>query len=126
MKFFELELNGRTLKLRLVSSDMKKIEKESGKSILDYVQGYSVTVITNLLRYMSKPNMPNFSEKDADMLYDELIDAGYTMEKIIFEVIYEVLVVSGFLTKEELEEITSNKETAKEKKKEKVMEELEK
>lgn len=126
MKFYEFELNGRTLKLRLCSSDMKTIEKQSGKSILDYVQGYSVTVITNLLRYMSRPNTPNFSEKDADMLYDELIDAGYTMEKIIFEVIYEVLVVSGFLTKEELEEITSNKETAKEKKKEKVMEELDK
>ncbi len=126
MKFYEFDLNGRTLKLRLVSSDMKTIEKNSGKSILDYVQGYSVTVITNLLRYMSRPNTPNFSEKDADMLYDELIDAGYTMEKIIFEIIYEVLVVSGFLTKKELEEITSNKETAKEKKKEKLMEELDK
>lgn len=126
MKFYEFELNGRTLKLRLVSSDMKTIESKSGKSILDYVQGYSVTVITNLLRYMCRPNTPNFSEKDADMLYDELIDADYTMEKIIFEVIYEVLVVSGFLTKEELEEITSNKNTAKEKKKEKLMEELDK
>lgn len=124
MKFYEYEyttFNGetKTLKLRLVSSDMKTIERTTKTKLLDYVSDYSITAITNLLRYMSRPAIPNFSEKDAESLYDELVDSGLTIENIVQDVIMETLVVSGFMKKEELDEV---KETAKERKKEKLEE----
>lgn len=124
MKFYEYEyttFNGetKTLKLRLVSSDMKTIEKTTKTKLLDYVADYSITAITNLLRYMSRPAIPNFSEKDAETLYDELVDSGLTIENIVQDVIMETLVVSGFMKKEELDEV---KEVAKERKKEKLEE----
>ena len=124
MKFYEYEyttFNGetKTLKLRLVSSDMKTIERATKTKLLDYVSDYSITAITNLLRYMSRPAIPNFSEKDAESLYDELVDSGLTIENIVQDVIMETLVVSGFMKKEELNEV---KENAKERKKEKLEE----
>lgn len=124
MKFYEYEyttFNGETkiLKLRLVSSDMKTIEKTTKTKLLDYVADYSITAITNLLRYMSRPAIPNFSEKDAETLYDELVDSGLTIENIVQDVIMETLVVSGFMKKEELDEV---KEVARERKKEKLEE----
>ena len=57
---------------------------------------------------------------------DKLIDNGYTLEKILYDVIYEALVVSGFLTKEELMETKKSSEQLLEKNKEKIQEVLQK
>lgn len=124
MRFFELDLNGVNIKFRLRSEDCITIESKNKCKMLDYIRGYSHTTIITLLQYLRKSDVPNFSQKDACDLMDKLIDNGYTLEKIVFDVIYESLVVSGFLTKEELEEMkTSSKETA-EKAKEKIAEAL--
>ena len=68
------------------------------------------TILT-LLMYMRRSSIPNFSMKDAGELYDKLIDNEEfgTMEEILYNVIFEGLVVSGFLKKEELEEIKGKK-----------------
>lgn len=105
MKYYELELNGETIKLRLTSADSILIEKKTGVKLLDYIQDYSLTTITNLLRYMVRSSVSNFSEEDAYKLYDKLVDNGYTMAEILYDVIYEGLVVSGFLKREELDEM---------------------
>ena len=105
MKFFEVELNGEVVKLRLTSSDSVEIEKKTGKSILDLIDEYSMTTIVMFLKYMRRSEVPNFSEKDAYELYDKFIDNDYTMEKILFDVIYEALCVSGFFKKERLMEL---------------------
>lgn len=104
MKYYEFELNGRTIKLRLTANDCMVIEKKTGKKLLDYMQDYSITTVIALLMYMIRSSVPNFSEKDAGALYDELIDSEQygTLENILFNVIYEGLVVSGFLKKEDL------------------------
>ena len=109
MKFYELELNGRTVKFRLTSNDCMVIEKATGKSILEYVQNLSITTIVNLLRYMVRSSVENFSEKDAMALFNELVDAGYTVNTILTDIIMEALAVSGFMTKEELEAMKSKK-----------------
>ena len=110
MKFFEYEYETfdgekKALKLRLVSGDMKILEKTTGVSLLDYVSNPTITMLTNMLRYMSRPAIPNFSDKDAEKLYDELVDAGLTLESIYLDVIMETLVVSGFMKKEDLVEM---------------------
>nr|DAF83009.1 MAG TPA: tail assembly chaperone protein [Bacteriophage sp.] len=109
MKFYEIELNGETLKFRLTSNDCMVIEKKSGKSIMDYIQNLSVTTIISLLMYMRRSDVPNFSEKDAGMLYDQLIDNGWTIAKIVNDIILEALAVSGFMSKEDLTEIKTSK-----------------
>lgn len=109
MKYFELEVKGEIYKLRLTSNDCMIIEKKTGMSIIDYIQNMSITTIISLLRYMVGSNIPNFNDKDASKLYDELIDEGYTLKKIIDDVIMETLVVSGFLAKEEMEEMRATK-----------------
>lgn len=105
MKFYEVELNGEVIKLRLSSSDCVEIEKKTGKTLIDLIDDYSISTITMLLKYMRRSEKPNFSDKEAYELYDKFIDNDYTMDKIVFDVIYEGLCVSGFFKKEQLEEM---------------------
>lgn len=121
MKFYEYNYETfdgekKELKLRLVSSDMKLIEKFTQMSLLDYVSNPTITMLTTMLRYMMRANIPNYSEKDADKLYDELVDAGLTMENIYLDIIMETLVVSGFMKKEDLETMKSKTQEEKEEK----------
>ena len=105
MRFYELELDGEIIKLRLTTADCKQIQRKTGKSVYDYIQEVSMTNICDLLMYMRRSEKPNFSEKDAEALLDKLIDNDYTLEEIMFKVIYETLTVSGFLKKADLEKI---------------------
>ena len=111
MKYFEFELEGETIKLRLTSNDCVEIEKKTGQKLLDYIQDYSMQTVLTLLMYMRRSSVPNFSMKDAGELYDKLVDSEEfgTMEEILYNVNFEGLVVSGFLKKEELEEIKGKK-----------------
>lgn len=115
MKFYEIELNGRTVKFRLTSNDCMVIEKQTGKSIGEYIENLSMTTIITLLRYMVRSSQHDFSEEDASKLYDELIDNDYTLESIITDIILEALAVSGFMKKDDLAKIreVKAKKTAK-------------
>lgn len=115
MKYYEFELEGETIKLRLTSNDCIEIEKKTGTKLIDYMQDYSMQTIITLLMYMRRSSVPNFSIKDAGELYDKLIDSEQfgDMESIIYDVIFEGLVVSGFLKKEQLEEIKAEKDKKK-------------
>lgn len=110
MKYHEFELNGEVIKLRLTSNDCIEIEKKTGEKLIDYMQDYSMQTIVTLLMYMRRSSVPNFSMKDAGELYDKLIDSEEygNMEAILYDVIFEGLVVSGFIKKEELQEIKKN------------------
>jgi cysteinyl-tRNA synthetase len=126
MKYFELELDGETIELRMTTTNAKTLESKTGKSIFDLVQDMSVTNISKMLLYLLKGKKDNVCEKEADELVDKLVDNGYTYERIMMEVIFEALVVSGFLSKEQLEEAKTLKEEVKEKNKKKVIEDLQK
>ena len=126
MKYFELELDGETIELRMTTTNAKTLESKTGKSIFDLVGDMSVTNISKMLMYLLKGKKDNVSEKEADELVDKLIDNEYTYEKILMEVIFEALVVSGFLSKEQLEEAKTLKEEVKENNKKKVMKDLQK
>ncbi len=126
MKYFELELDGETIKLRMTTENSQLVEKKTGKGLFDLVQDMSVTNIVTLLMYLRRGETPNFSEKETFALCDKLIDNDYTYEKIMMEVIFEALVISGFLSKEQLEEAKALKEEAKENNKKKALEELQK
>lgn len=126
MKYYEFELNGRTVKLRLTSNDCIEIEKRTGKKLLDFIEDYSITTVVTLLMYMVRSSIPNFSIKEASALYDELIDSEQfgSLERILFDVIYEGMVVSGFLKKEDLMEMKTVKETAGQVLKEEAIKEM--
>ena len=115
MKYYELELNGRTVKFRLTSGDCMTIEKSSGKAITNFVGDLSMTNIITLLRYMVRSSQSNFNQEDASALYDELVDAGYTLETIINDIVMEALAISGFMSKADLKKIRDVKEEIKEK-----------
>ena len=140
MKYFEFELENpifnedgeieRTekekIELRMTTTNAKTLESKTGKSIFDLVQDMSVTNISKMLMYLLRGKKDNFSEKEADALTDKLVDNGYTFERIMMEIIFEALVVSGFLSKEQLEEAKTLKEEVKENNKKKVIEDLQK
>lgn len=105
MKYYEIDLNGETIKLRLTSELIMEIEKKNNKSILEIMKDISQTNIIMLLMYMRRFEIPNFSQKEASQLYDKLIDNEYSMQDVIFKVIYEGLVVSGVMTKGELSQL---------------------
>lgn len=124
MKYFELELDGETIELRMTTTNAKTLESKTGKGIFDLVQDMSVTNISKMLLYLLKGKKDNVCEKEADELVDKLVDNGYTYERIMMEVIFEALVVSGFLSKEQLEEAKTLKEEVKKNNKKKVLEDL--
>ena len=66
----------------------------------------------------------NFSYKNAQMLMDEFIDSGMTLKSILYNVIYETLVVSGFLEKEDWEEMKQAETQASKKVQKKTVEKL--
>lgn len=128
MKYTYLMSNGKELKLRLTSSECIEIENATKKSILNYIQEESMTMICTLLRYMIKEidgqSQTNFSYKNAQTLYDELVDSGLTLKQILMDVIYETLVVSGFLEKEEWEEMKTAQTNASKRVQKKAVEKL--
>ena len=120
--------NGKELKLRLTSGECIEIENATKKSILEYVQEESMTMMCTLLRYMVKEidgvEQKNFSLKNATALFDELIDSGLTLKQILMDVIYETLVVSGFLEEEEWAEMKAAQTHASKKVQQKAVEKL--
>ena len=104
MKYTYTMSNGKELKLKLTSGDCVEIENITKKSILEYIQEESMTMMITLLRYMVKEidgvEQKNFSPKNAQQIFDELVDSGLTLKKILMDIIYETLVESGFLEKE--------------------------
>lgn len=109
MRYFIFNFKEKEIQMRLTSQDCVQLEKNNGVRLLDYVQDYSITTITTLLKYMRKGGGEHFTDAMAYDFYDELIDEGYTLETILDEVIYEVLVVSGILSKNDLDNIRKEK-----------------
>lgn len=105
MKCYEIELNGENIKLRLTSELIMEIEKKNNKSIIEIMKDISQTNIIMLLMYMRRFEIPNYSQKEASQLYDKFIDNEYSMQDVVFKVIYEGLVVSGVMTKGELSQL---------------------
>lgn len=110
------------LKLRLTSSDAIEIENIKKTKFLDFVQDESMSMVVTMLQYMRKWEDKNFSLKQASQLYDELIDSGMTMKSILIDIIYETLVVSGFLEKDDWEEMKQALTKATKKVKEEIQE----
>ena len=107
------EGNEKEAALRLTSLDCENIEKQFNCSLLDYVQQGSITSIVNLLYYMRKGAGESYTKNMAYGFYDELVDAGYTMMDILDKVIWEGLVVSGVMSKEDLNNIREEREKIK-------------
>ena len=105
MKCYEIELNGEIIKLRLTSEAIMEIEKKNNKSVSEIMKDVSQTNIIMLLMYMRRFEIPNYSQKEASQLYDKFIDNEYSMQDVVFKVIYEGLVVSGVMTKGELSQL---------------------
>lgn len=128
MKYTYILSNGKELKLRLTSGECIEIETSTRKSILAYIQEESMTMMCTLLKYMVKEvngeSVQNFSFKNAQALFDEMIDSGMTLKQILMDVIYETLVVSGFLEKEDWEEMKAAQAQASKKVTKKAVEKL--
>lgn len=113
MKYFTFNLNDKEINMRLNSIDCEKIEKTYNCTLIDYVQQGSVTSLVTLLQYMRAGTGETFTRNMAYGFYDELIDSGYTIEKILMEIIYETLVVSGVISKEDLDDIKKENDKIK-------------
>lgn len=126
--FTTLDGSQKELKLRLTTGEEIEIENATKKPMLDYVQEESITMITTLLRHMVKEingeAQNNFSFKNAQALLDELVDSGLTFKKIMMDIIYETLVVSGFLEKEDWVEMKEAQTKASKKVQKKTVEKL--
>lgn len=101
------------IELRLTADDCEQIEKTYNCTLLDYVQQCSITSIITLLQRMKKGAGESYTRKMTQELYDELVDSGYTMATILDEIIYEALVISGVITKEDLDNIRAEREKIK-------------
>lgn len=114
MKYYTFNLNDKEINMRLNSMDCEKIEKQYNCTLLDFVQQGSVTSLITLLQYMRNGAGETFTKNMAYSFYDELVDNGYTIEKILMDIIYETLVVSGVISQEDLKNIKEEREKIKE------------
>lgn len=114
MNCHEIEIKGRTEKFKLTAEACIILESKVNKKLIDYIKEESVTMCVNLLQYMKRFENSNYSQIDATNLCDELINLGWTYPKIITDIIYETLVISGFLEKLEWEKMKKDAEVAKE------------
>ena len=110
MRNFTFVLNDKEINMRLISSDCEKIEKANNCTLLDFVQHCSVTSIVTLLQYMRAGVGETVTKNMAYDLYDELVDAGYTIATILDQIIYETLVISGVISQEDLNDIRAERE----------------
>lgn len=99
------EGNEKKVGLRLTSMDCENIEKQYNCTLLDFVQQGSISSIVTMLQYMRKGAGENFTKNQAYSFYDELVDAGYTIKDMLDKIIWEGLVVSGVMSKEDLDNI---------------------
>lgn len=112
----EIKVNGenkeetKVVKFRLTSANCMLLEEKTKKGLFEYLQEETMTMAVTLLRYMRMWELPQFSTDDAQKLYDELVDNGYTFKRIVQDIIYETLVVSGFLERADWEEIKKTTE----------------
>ena len=107
MRYHTIELENEDIQFRLTSSDCIEIEKKTGKPVQEYIQNVSNTACVTLLKYMRRSTNPTFSEKDANALFDKLVDNDYSLESIYMDIILPTCVVSGLLTKSNLDELKS-------------------
>lgn len=105
MKYFSIDLEGKEIEFRMVSADILELEKKTGTPMQQYIQKVSNTSCVTILKYMRKPFIQNISEKDANILFDELVDSGYSLESIYMDIIFPACVVSGIITEEDYEKI---------------------
>lgn len=105
MKYFTFELKGNDINMRLNSSACEQIEKTYNCTLIDYVQQGSITSIITLLQHMRTGADAKFTKNMTYGFYDELVDEGYTIEKILMEIIYPTLVISGVLSQEDFDSI---------------------
>lgn len=104
------EGNEKNIELRLTANACEQIERQYNCSLLDYVQQASVTSIITLLMNMRNGAGERFTREMTYSLYDELIDAGYTMLDILDKIVYETLVVSGIISQDDLNNIREERE----------------
>ncbi len=114
MNYYEIEINGRIEKFKLTAEACILLEKKVNKKLTDYIYEESVTMCVDLLQYMKRFENSNYSQLESLKLCDELISLGWTYPKIITDIIYETLVVSGFLEKSEWEKMKEESKKAKE------------
>lgn len=124
MKYYELELDNEVYQLRLTVNNAIELEEKNHTKLLDYIEDYSIKSVTTLLMYFVRGSRENFSKNQATELMNKLLEK-FSFEEVISNVIYEVLVVSGFLKKEQVEQTRELKQQAQEKMIGKVTEVLE-
>lgn len=113
MRYFTFNFNNEDINMRLNSSSCEQIEKTYNCRLLDFVQQGSVTSLITLLQHMRIGAGENFTRNMANGFYDELVDNQYTIEKILMEIIYPTLVVSGVLSQEDFDSIKEEREKIK-------------
>lgn len=102
----------KVVRFRLPSKECIELEKECGQPLMDYMDEGSMTMVIKLLKYMRKWEEPNINDNEAEKLYDLLIENGYTMKKIVNDIICETLVICGFLERADWEQMKKLKEEA--------------
>ena len=113
MKYHTIEVNGKEYNFRLTADEMEQLEKRTGTKLLDYIGDYSVTTTINLLQKMwKKDDGTKATHEEAQELFEELADEGYGLKEVAQKIIWEGCVVSGLLTKSDLELALKNGQQA--------------
>ncbi len=118
MRYTELKVGDQEYKLRLSASETINVEKKIGGNVLDiFMKKEQIPTMAELLVTLHG-SLQKFQHgitlADTYNIYDDYVDNGGAFEDLI-EVIMDVLEVSGFFKKGQLEEGKAKLKKAKEK-----------
>ena len=110
MKYITLPVGDKEYKLRLTSQACVGLEKKLKTSLfnaLKKMDDMAIETIVMLLHSAMQALEHGITLEKTYAIYDELVDEGKKLEDII-EILFDILEVSGFFKKEQVEEAIEN------------------
>ena len=95
------KVGGREIKLKLTTPNIIKLERKYGKNILNLISDDGIPPLDTMLTVIQAAALPynhGISFEKAQELYDKYTEEGGDQMKLLADVIYSILAVSGFFT----------------------------
>lgn len=104
------------LKLKLTTAQICKLEEKYRTNLLSLLTGGDIPplgIMLTVIQCAAAPWSHGIKLKNLQALFDSYVDEGGTQVTLFADVILDILIVSGFFTESQMEDVQDKKEDAK-------------
>ena len=102
------EVGENEYKLKLTAANIAKLEDKFRKNLLIMVSDEGLPALSTMLMIIQAAMLPfnhNIKQNEVFDIFDRYVDEGGDQQKLLADVIFPVLSVSGFFTESQSEEV---------------------